>query len=159
MVDKRTVELAKVLFSQGKNKSQIARELNVSNRTVGRYLLFDDDPEFAEELAEIRKANQTKFITDAWRIIHKALGVAEERLGDAKTSAKDATTVGGILVDKVHMMETTGGRQVEEDVSVTFVLRVPGVIDAGDTSRPLAESGDLPRLPGEEPGEDRKSVV
>jgi len=154
MVDKRTVELVKVLFSQGKNKSQIARELSTSARTIGRYLQYDDDPEFAEELAEIRKANQSKYVTDAWRIVHKALVVAEARLDDPKTSAKDATTVSGILVDKIHMMETTGGRQVEEDLAVTFILRVPGVID-GDTSRPLAEPGDLPRLTGEVPGDDR----
>ena len=154
MIDKRTVELAKVLFSQGKNKSQIARELSTSARTIGRYLQYDDDPEFAEELAEIRKANQTKYITDAWRITHKALAIAEERLSDPKTSAKDAAVIQSILVGNVHMMETSGGRQVEEDVSVTFLLRVPGVID-GDTSRPLAESGDLPRLTSEVSGDDR----
>ena len=147
----RNVELAKVLFSQGKNKSQIARELNVSSRTIGRWLEYDDDPEFAEELANIRLTNQTKFITDAWRIQHKALAVAEVRLNDPKTTAKDATTIAAILADKVHMMESFGAHRVTEDTKTTFILKV---VD-GNTSRPLAVSGDVPQLTGEIPGDDR----
>ena len=151
MIDKRTVELAKVLFSQGKNKSQIARELSTSARTIGRYLQYDDDPEFAEELAEIRKANQSKYVTDAWRIVHKALAIAEERLSDLKTSAKDAAVIQSILAGNIHMMEASGARRVEEDSKVTFIVKV----EDGNTSKPLPEPIEVLQLPGEVPGDDR----
>lgn len=149
--DKRTVELVKVRYAQCGNISKIAREFNVSARTIGRWIQYDDDPEFAEEIAEIRRLNQTKFITDAWRIIHKALDVADERLDGPKTSAKDAITSSAILVDKVHMMETFGAHKVEEDSKVTFIVKV----EDGNTDRPLPEPGEVLQLTGEVPSDDR----
>jgi hypothetical protein len=151
MVDRRTVELAKIRSSQGANKSKIARELNISARTVGRYLQLDDDPEFAEELAGVRRANQTKFITDGWRIGHKALEICEAKLNDPKTSAKDAATIAAILMDKIQMMENFGARKVEEDLKVTFIV---GVED-GNTGKTLPEPGEILQLTGKVPGDDR----
>jgi len=149
--DKRKVELAKIRFSQCGNVSKVAREFNVSARTIGRWVNYDDDPEFAEEIAEIRHLNQTKFITDAWRISHKALEVAEERLDSPKTSAKDAITSSAILVDKIHMMETFGAHKVEEDSKVTFIVKV----EDGNTSRPLPEPGEVLQLESQVSSDDR----
>jgi hypothetical protein len=149
--DKRTVELVKVRYAQCGNISKVAREFNISTRTVGRYIKYDDDPEFAEEIAEIRHLNQTKFITDAWRIMHKGLDIADARLEDPKTSAKDATTIVAILADKVHMMETYGAHKVEESSKTTIILEV---VD-GSTSKTLAIPGEISQLPGEIQGDDR----
>jgi hypothetical protein len=149
MIDKRTVELAKVRDSQGANVSQIARELNKSPRTIGRYLQLDDDPEFAEELVEIRRANQTKCITDCWWIIHAAAAVEKEKI--SRCSAKEAAVIKGINLDKVQMLETRGIHKVEEDSKTTFIFQV---ID-GNTSKALPEPGGVPQFPGEVQGDDR----
>jgi len=151
MVDRRTVELVKIRSSQGANDSKIARELNISARTVGRYRQLDDDPEFAEELANVRRANQTKFVTDGWRIGFKALEICEAKLNDPKTSAKDAATIAAILMDKIQMMEHFGAKTVEEDSKVTFIVKV----EDGNTSKSLPEPIEVLQLPGEVPGDDR----
>jgi len=49
------------------------------------------------------------------------------------------------------MMESFGAHRVTEDTKTTFILKV---VD-GNTSRPLAVSGDVPQLTGEIPGDDR----
>jgi hypothetical protein len=151
-IDKRTVELAKIMFSQGKNKSQIARELQISNRTVGRYLCVQDDPEFADELSEIRHAHQAKYVEDAWEIIHAAADQAKVKIGDPKTSAKDAATVGAIYIDKIRMLEMTGAKEVTEDTTVTFTFKE----NDGTTSKSLPESDELPQIPCEVPSIDRR---
>lgn len=159
MVDKRTVELAKIMFSQGKNKAQIARELNVSGRTIGRYLQYDDDPEFADELREIRRANEVKWVNDAWKISHHALEVAEARLEDLKTSAKDAMLISSIALDKIRMLETTGARNVEETQSVQFIFRVPEVTSGPTHGGPLPVPGEVPQLGSEISLDDRGEGV
>jgi len=149
--NKRDVELAKILFSQGKNKSRIARELNVSQRTIGRWLQYDDDPEFTEELAGIRKKYQFECMKLAWEVSMKALNVANGKLDDPKITAREAMTCFGIAFDKTHILETTGARRVEETQSVTFVFKVQD----GNNGGPLPISDEVPRLTGEVPGDDR----
>lgn len=147
-LDPRLVEMVKILDAQGKNKSQISREVGVSIRTVGRYLQKEDDPEFADELAQIRRANQEKLVTDAWKLIHKATEHAYENV--TGLDARGAATVAGIYIDKVRLLEIDSSRRVDQEETITFVLK--GESDR-DTDRPLPDADEVPRLTGSVQGD------
>lgn len=153
IVDGKKVEQAKILKAMGKSRAQISREVGMSERTIGRYLEYEDDPEFAEELAEIRRANQHKFVTDAWNLIHKAMDKTDEDIPNMR--GKDTAVVAGIMLDKVRLMESSEYREVKTTDKIEFVLKLDGEsLDDANSGGTLPDADTLSQFPGPVSGDD-----
>lgn len=99
------------------------------------------------------------------RVRNKALDVAEERLDDPKTSAKDATWIAGVMTDKIRLLRgeatsrtehvSTGptpeevGEQIAhylEQAVRAQELREADIVDAEYTEQAALPSGEVEAL-------------
>lgn len=114
--DELKVNRAKVLMAIWNNKSRVARELGVSDRTVSRYLSIPDDDEKSQALAEVRLQEEKRYVEDAWKIIHRCNERVKEKVGQA--GFKDSAIVQGIYFDKVRALEARGTTERTEKLIV-----------------------------------------
>ncbi len=62
-------------------------------------------PEVQAEIDEVSREHRTKFITDAWRVIHKLNALVEKRVDEGDFRGKDAAVALAVLIDKIRAIE------------------------------------------------------
>jgi predicted transcriptional regulator len=112
MIDPQQIERAKTLRALGKSQQNIANELGVSRWTIARWLEKEDPDELENELMEIRKVHQERFIDTSWEGIHigleKWLQAIKELEVTNMLELKQLTTSLAIQIDKINVLEQSG---------------------------------------------------
>lgn len=109
----RKITRAKTLHLQGLQQREIAEQLNVSIRTIRRYLAVDDDDETSLETIPV--ALRDEFLKRGEPLMLAMLDRLQEQLDNDELKGRDLILGAGLLFDKIGRLSPPAPASVEPE--------------------------------------------